>query len=89
MFFIFIDHHNGNKRQREEIKKLLETNVTAARNKLTTLITEHDLIKQQITDDNTINTDNRALHHAEVHMEAADIEPTQKEAAIKALEEVT
>ena len=88
MFFIFIDHHNGNKRQREEIKRLLETNVTTARNKLTTLITEHDIIKQQFTDDKTINTDNHALHHAEVHMEHADLEENQKQATLEALDEV-
>lgn len=88
MLFIFIDHHIGNKRKREEIKRILQTNVTEARNKLATLITEHDLIKQQFTDDKTINTDNHALHHAGLHMEHADLEENQKQATSDALDEV-
>lgn len=90
MTIISLYHHLGYKPNREEIKKIIEVdnNITEAKTLIENLITEHDELKNTYNDDETIMIDNSSLHHAKDHLQYADVQIQQKDATIKALDEI-
>jgi hypothetical protein len=86
--FALFYHQFGYGPHREEIlNQIINDDLEGAIIKLQEIVVEHDILKQEISDDDTINQENHFLHHALLHSESASIEANQLEATLRALEE--
>lgn len=87
MFGFTLFHHLGKSLERENLKSIIISgDITGARQKISELILEHDrYLNTDAPNDPRAQLENLMIHHADRHLETADVEENQKNAAVEAL----